>query len=194
MLAAMALERHGLTPGRGPVVVTGAAGGVGSVAIAILANWDYTVHAVTGRPAESGYLRDLGVAEIIPRDELISQPKMLAKERWAAGIDSAGGAILANILSMTMADGAVAACGNAAGMDLPTSVAPFILRGVALLGINSVYAPKALRIDAWDRLSRDLDRSKLAAMTTAIDFDDIVPAARDIVEGKVRGRIVVKVA
>lgn len=194
MLAAMALERHGLTNARGPVVVTGAAGGVGSVAIAILAGWDYTVHAVTGRPAEFDYLRDLGAAEIIPRDELAGPAKMLAKERWAGGIDSAGGAILANILSMTIADGAVAACGNAAGMELPTSVAPFILRGVSLIGINSVYAPKALRIEAWDRLARDLDRGKLAAMTTTIGFDDIVPAAQDIAEGKVRGRIVVKIA
>ena len=194
MLALMAIERHGVLPARGPVVVTGAVGGVGSVATALLAGRGYAVHAVTGRPGKADYLKSLGASEIIPREELAGAPKLLAKERWAGGIDSAGGAILANLLSMTMSDGAIAACGNAGGMDLPTSVAPFILRGVSLLGINSGYAPKAVRIEAWDRLARELDRSKLAAMTTTIGFDAIIPAATDIAEGKVRGRIVVKIA
>ena len=193
MLALLALEKHGVLPGSGPVVVTGAAGGVGSVAVALLAGAGYTVHAVTGRPAKADYLKALGASEIVARDELTAPPKLLAKERWAAGIDSVGGAILANVLSMTKADGAVAACGNAAGMELPTSVAPFILRGVALLGINSVTVPKPLRIAAWGRLARDLDRGKLRALTTTIGFDDIIAAAHDIAEGKVRGRLVVDI-
>ncbi len=194
MLALMALESHGITPERGPAVVTGAAGGVGSTAIALLAGRGFTVHAVTGRAGKAAdYLRDLGASEIVARDELGAPPKLLAKERWAAGVDSVGGAILANVLSMTMPEGAVAACGNAAGMDLATSVAPFILRGVSLLGVNSVYVPKARRIAAWERLARELDRDKLAAMTTTIGFADIAAAARDIAEGKVRGRIVVTI-
>jgi acrylyl-CoA reductase (NADPH) len=193
MLALLALERHGVKPDHGPVVVTGASGGVGSVAVALLASAGYTVHAVTGRPTKADYLKGLGASEIVSRDELSQPAKMLAKERWAAGIDSVGGAMLANLLSMTKADGAIAACGNAAGMELPTSVAPFILRGVALLGINSVYVPKAMRIAAWQRLARDLDRGKLGAITTVIGFDDIVTAAHDIAEGKVRGRIVVTI-
>jgi acrylyl-CoA reductase (NADPH) len=193
MLALMALERHGLTPSTGPVVVTGAVGGVGSVAVALLTKAGYTVHAVTGRPAKADYLKEIGAAEIVPRDELSGPAKMLGKERWAGGIDSAGGAVLANILSMTKAGGAIAACGNAAGFELATSVAPFILRGVSLLGINSVYVPKAKRIAAWDRLARDLDRTRLTAMTTTIGFRDVIPAAHDIAEGKVRGRLVVKI-
>jgi acrylyl-CoA reductase (NADPH) len=193
MLAVLALERHGVTSARGPAIVTGAAGGVGSVAIALLARQGFAVHAVTGRPQEADYLKALGASEIIARAELSGPPRMLAKERWAAGIDSVGGTMLANVLSMTMAEGAIAACGNAGSMDLPGSVAPFILRGVSLLGINSVYAPQAARIAAWQRLARDLDRGKLASMTTTIGFDDIISAARDIVEGKVRGRIVVKI-
>ena len=193
MLSLLALEKHGAAPAAGPVVVTGAAGGVGSVAVALLAGAGYTVHAVTGRPAKADYLKSLGASEIVPREELTGPPKLLAKERWAAGVDCVGGTVLANLLSMTKSDGAVAACGNAAGMELPTSVAPFILRGVSLLGINSVTVPKPLRIAAWQRLSRDLDRGKLADMTTTIGFDDILPAARDIAEGKVRGRLVVEI-
>ena len=193
MLALLALERAGLTPDRGPVVVTGAAGGVGSVAIALLAHAGFTVEAVTGRASEADYLKDLGATTIVPREELTGAPKLLGKERWAGGIDSVGSTMLANVLSMTMAEGVVAACGNAAGMDLPTSVAPFILRGVSLIGINSVTVPKAIRIAAWQRLASDLDRGKLAAMTKTIGFDEIVPAAHDIVDGKVRGRIVVKI-
>jgi acrylyl-CoA reductase (NADPH) len=191
MLCVMALERHGILPERGPVVVTGAAGGVGSVAVALLSRLGYRVLASTGRPAESGYLLGLGAAEIVPRDELAAQAKPLGKERWAGGIDVVGSHTLANLLSMTSYGGAIAACGLAGGMDLPSSVAPFILRGVSLLGIDSVMAPKHLRLEAWQRLARDLDRDKLAAMTSTIGFDGIVGAARDIVDGKVRGRIVV---
>jgi len=193
MLCVMALERHGVTPAGGPAVVTGASGGVGSVAVALLAALGYAVEAVTGRPDEAGYLTGLGAAAVVDRSELTGQPRMLGKERWASGIDAVGGAVLANVLSMTRTGGAIAACGNAAGMDLPTSVAPFILRGVALLGVDSVRAPRALRIAAWDRLARDLDRAKLAAMTRTIGFDDIVTAANDIVAGKVRGRLVVEI-
>ncbi len=193
MLALLALEKHGVTPEAGPVVVTGAAGGVGSVAVALLAGAGFTVHAVTGRPEKADYLTALGASEIVPRDELTGPPKLLAKERWAAGVDSVGGTMLANLLAMTRAGGVIAACGNAAGMELPTSVAPFILRGVTLAGINSVTVPKPLRIAAWERLARDLDRRTLAAMTTTIGFDAILPAAHDIVEGKVRGRLVVDI-
>ena len=193
MLALLALERHGIAPERGPVVVTGAAGGVGSIAIALLAGRGFAVHAVTGRTNKADYLKELGASEIVAREELSGAPKMLARERWAGGVDSVGGNFLANVLSMTMADGAIAACGNAAGMELTTSVAPFILRGVSLLGINSVTVAKPLRIAAWNGLASDLDRGKLAAMTTTIGFADILPAARDIAEGKVRGRIVVEI-
>ncbi len=193
MLALLALEKHGVKPADGPVVVTGAAGGVGSVAVTLLAGAGYSVHAVTGRTDMIDYLKGLGASAIVSRDELTAPPKLLAKERWAAGIDSVGSTMLANVLSQTQAGGAVAACGNAAGMELPTSVAPFILRGVALLGINSVTVPKPLRIAAWQRLSRDVDHGKLAAMTATIGFDGIVPAAHAIVEGKVRGRLVVEI-
>jgi acrylyl-CoA reductase (NADPH) len=194
MLCLLALERHGLEPARGPAVVTGASGGVGSVAVALLAGAGWPVIAATGRPQESDYLKNLGAAEIIGREELSGPARPLGKERWAAGIDSVGSHTLANVLSMTRENGAVAACGLAQGMDLPTSVAPFILRGVALLGVNSVTMPKRLRITAWDRLARDLDRDKLAAMTTTIGFDRLVQAGRDILEGRVRGRLVVEVA
>ena len=191
MLCVLALERHGITPARGPVVVTGAAGGVGSVAISILSRLGYHVVASTGRAAEETYLRDLGAAEIIARDELSGPAKPLGKERWAGGVDAVGSHTLANVLSMTSYGGAVAACGLAQGMDLPASVAPFILRGVSLLGIDSVMAPKPIRIEAWRRIASDLDHTKLAALSTTIGFDAIDQAASDIVEGKVRGRIVV---
>ena len=193
MLSVMALERHGLAPANGPAIVTGAAGGVGSVAIALLKAAGWHVVASTGRESESDYLRDLGAAEIVPRAELSAPGRPLGKERWAAGIDSVGSTTLANVLSMTRYGGAVAACGLAGGMDLPTSVAPFILRGVSLLGIESVMAPKARRMEAWTRLARDLDRSKLKAMTRTIPLEEVLTAGLDIVEGKVRGRIVVTI-
>jgi acrylyl-CoA reductase (NADPH) len=194
MLCVMALERHDIFPARGPVTVTGAAGGVGSVAVALLDKLGYHVIASTGRPEEHGYLKDLGADEIVPREELAGEPKMLDKERWAGGVDTVGANILANVIAMTKAGGAVAACGNAAGMAIPTSVAPFILRGVSLLGINSVTLPKAQREEAWARLARDLDRVKLKAMTTTIGFDGIRETAEKIVAGKVRGRVVVNIA
>lgn len=191
MLSVMALERHGIVPQRGPVIVTGAAGGVGSVAVAILSKLGYHVIASTGRPSQETYLRDLGAAEIIARDELTGPAKPLAKERWAGGVDAVGSTTLANVLSMTAYGGAIAACGLAGGMDLPSSVAPFILRGVSLLGIDSVMAPKEVRLEAWRRIGRDLDLTKLKALSTTIGFDGIIAAATDIVDGKIRGRVVV---
>jgi acrylyl-CoA reductase (NADPH) len=193
MLALMALERHGLDPSRGPAVVTGATGGVGSVAVSLLARAGWHVIATTGRPAEADYLKDLGAAEIVERGELSSPPKPLAKERWAAGIDSVGSTTLANLLAMTRYGGAIAACGLAGGMDLPSSVAPFILRGVALLGIDSVMAPKALRLEAYRRLARDLDRAALDRMTTTVPLEGAADAARALMAGEVKGRIVVEV-
>jgi acrylyl-CoA reductase (NADPH) len=193
MLCVMALERAGITPSRGPVIVTGAAGGVGSVAIALLAKLGYTVTASTGRPAEAAYLKDLGATEIIDRKELSGNPRPLAKERWAGGIDAVGSTTLANVLSMSRYGGAFAACGLAGGMDLPTSVAPFILRGVSLLGIDSVMCALTLRQEAWRRLATDLDAAKIAAMTTEIGLADVIEAGRRIVDGQVRGRIVVEI-
>jgi acrylyl-CoA reductase (NADPH) len=193
MLAVMALERAGLNPARGPVVVTGAAGGVGSVAVALLAKLGYPVIASTGRPEEAAYLKGLGAGEIIERKELSGPARPIAKERWAGGVDSVGSTTLANVLSMTRYGGAVAACGLAGGMDLPASVAPFILRGVSLLGIDSVMCPLPLRQEAWRRLETDLDRSKIAAMTSEIGLADVIAAGQRIVEGQVRGRIVVKI-
>ncbi len=190
MLCVMALERHGIVPDRGPVVVTGAAGGVVTVAVSILSTLGYHVIASTGRPAESAFLTELGAAEIIAREELTQPAKPLGKERWAGGVDAVGSHTLANVLSMTSYGGAVAACGLAGGMDLPSSVAPFILRGVSLLGVDSVMAPKALRLEAWRRLATELDHEKLASLSTTIGFDGILAAARDIVEGKIRGRVV----
>jgi acrylyl-CoA reductase (NADPH) len=193
MLSVLALERHGVTPDRGPVVVTGAAGGVGSVAIALLAKLGHQVIASTGRPEESDYLKRLGAAEIIDRAELSGPPRPLAKERWAGGVDSVGSATLANVLSMTRYGGAVAACGLAGGMDLPTFVAPFILRAVSLLGIDSVMCPQSVRREAWKRLASDLDRGKLQALTREIDLVEVLDAGKQIIEGQVRGRIVVKI-
>jgi acrylyl-CoA reductase (NADPH) len=193
MLAVMALERHGLKPDQGPVLVTGAAGGVGSVAVALLAKLGYQVIASTGRPGESDYLKGLGASEILDRKELEAPAKALAKERWAGGIDSVGSTTLANVLSMTRYGGAVAACGLAAGMDLPSSVAPFILRGVSLLGIDSVMCPLPRRKEAWKRLETDLDLAKLAAMTTEIALSEVIGTAPKILSGGVRGRIVVKI-
>jgi acrylyl-CoA reductase (NADPH) len=193
MLALMALERHGLTPEAGPILVTGASGGVGSVAIALLARAGWHVVAATGRPEGADALRALGAAEIIDRSELTGPVKPLAKERWAGAIDAVGSTTLANALAATRYGGAVAACGLAQGMDLPTSVAPFILRGVALLGIDSVMAPVALRREAWSRIARDLDRDKLAAMTTTVPLADVVALAPEILAGRVRGRTVVTI-
>jgi acrylyl-CoA reductase (NADPH) len=193
MLAVLALENHGLTPASGPIVVTGAAGGVGSVATAILSKLGYHVIASTGRAAEADYLKHLGAAEIIDRAELAATPRPINKERWAGGVDSVGSTTLANLLSMTKYGGAIAACGLAAGMDLPASVAPFILRGVCLLGIDSVMCPIERRRVAWERLGRDLDKSKLAEMTSEISLDQVLDAAPRILAGQVRGRIVVKI-
>jgi acrylyl-CoA reductase (NADPH) len=194
MLAVLALERYGLTPAQGPIVVTGAAGGVGSVAIAILSKRGFQVTAATGRVAEADYLRNLGASEVIERKELAGTPRPLAKERWAGGVDSVGSTTLANVLSMTRYGGAVAACGLAGGMDLPGSVAPFILRGVSLLGIDSVMHPRAGREQAWQRLAGDLDRAKLAGMTNDIGLGEVIDAGRKILEGQVRGRLVVRIA
>ena len=193
MLSVMALERHGLTPASGPIVVTGAAGGVGSVAISILAKLGYHVIASTGRAGEADYLKRLGASEIITREELAGTRRALAKERWAGGIDSVGSVPLANVLSMTKYGGAVAACGLAAGMDLPGSVAPFILRGVSLLGIDSVMCPQPLRRAAWKRLASDLDRAKLSEITNEIALADVFAAAAKILSGGVRGRLVVEI-
>ena len=193
MLAVMALEHAGVTPSRGPVVVTGAAGGVGSVAIAVLAKLGYAVTASTGRPSETDYLKGLGATDIIDRKELTGSPRALAKERWAGGIDAVGSTTLANVLSMTRYGGAVAACGLAGGMDLPTSVAPFILRGVSLIGIDSVMCPMELRQQAWRRLETELDRGKIAAMTSEVDLANVIETGTRIIDGQVRGRIVVKV-
>ncbi len=193
MLAVMALESAGVSPERGPVIVTGAAGGVGSVAVAILSKFGFTVTASTGRQQEADYLKRLGAAEVIDRAELTGTPRALAKERWAAAIDCVGSTTLANVLSMTRYGGAVAACGLAGGMDLPTSVAPFILRGVSLLGIDSVMASRKRREAAWKRLETDLDRGKLAAMTTEIGLSEVIGTAPRILTGGVRGRIVVKI-
>ncbi|PHP68712.1 oxidoreductase [Zhengella mangrovi] len=191
MLCVMALERYGIRPEDGPVVVTGAAGGVGTVAISVLAKLGFTVVASTGRPDEAGFLKDLGASEIIDRAEFSEPGRPLGKERFAAGIDVAGSHTLANVLSQISYGGAVAACGLAQGMDLPSTVAPFILRGVALLGVDSVMAPKARRMAAWQRLSQDLDMAKLEQLSRTIGFDGIIDAATAIVDGKIRGRVAV---
>jgi len=193
MLSVLALEKHGLTPKHGPVVVTGAAGGVGSVATAVLSKLGFHVIASTGRLSEADYLKGLGAAEVIDRSELSGTAKPLSKERWAGGVDSVGSTTLANVLSMTKYAGAIAACGLAAGMDLPTSVAPFILRGVCLLGIDSVMCPIEVRKTAWSRLASDLDRTKLTEITREIGLDQVIDAGAKILAGQVRGRIVVKI-
>ncbi|MEN0001616.1 MAG: MDR family oxidoreductase [Pseudomonadota bacterium] len=191
MLCIMALEDAGLTPDAGPVVVTGASGGVGSVAVAVLSKLGYEVLASTGRAVEAEYLKALGASDIIDRAELSEPGRPLGKERWAAGVDSVGSHTLANVLAHTQHSGAVAACGLAQGMDLLTTVAPFILRGVKLLGIDSVMAPIARREAAWARLTSDLDTHKLDAITETIGFDDIVTTAHAILDGKIRGRVIV---
>jgi acrylyl-CoA reductase (NADPH) len=192
-LCVLALERHGLRPDAGPALVTGAAGGVGSVAIALLKAAGWHVIASTGRAEEAEYLRALGAAEVIDRAELSAPGRPLAKERWAAAIDSVGSHTLANVLAGTRYGGAVAACGLAQGMDLPASVAPFILRGVALLGIDSVMAPRPARQAAWDRIAAALDPAVLARMTTTVSLEGAIETARRIVDGGVRGRVVVEI-
>ena len=191
MLCVMALENHGITPDRGPVIVTGAAGGVGSVAISLLSKLGYHVIASTGRASEEAYLKELGAAEIMDRNELSEPGRPLGKERWAGAVDAVGSHTLANLLSQTKYGGAVAACGLAQGFDLPATVMPFILRGVSLLGVDSVNAPKEIRLEAWKRLATDLDLGKLASLSTMIGFDDIIGSAHDIIDGKIRGRVVV---
>jgi acrylyl-CoA reductase (NADPH) len=193
MLAVLALERHGVTPDFGPVVLTGAAGGVGSVAVAILAKLGYEVIASTGRSSEADYLKHLGASEVVDRAELAGKVRPLAKERWAGGIDAVGSTTLANVLSATRYGGAVAACGLAGGMDLPAYVAPFILRAVSLLGIDSVMCPQSVRREAWKRLASDLDRGKLQAMTREISLVEVLEAGQAVIDGQVRGRIVVKI-
>lgn len=193
MLSVLALEEHGLTPDKGPVLVTGAAGGVGSIAVAVLAKLGYRVIASTGRASEADYLKHLGATEIINREELAKPAPTLATERWAGAIDVAGSHTLANALAATNYGGTVAATGLAQGMDLPSSVAPFILRGVTLAGIESVMAPIGKREMAWTRLAGDLDEEKLAEMTTTRPLTDVVDLAPDILAGKVRGRVVFEV-
>jgi acrylyl-CoA reductase (NADPH) len=194
MLAVLALEDAGVKPSCDPVVVTGASGGVGSIAITLLAKLGYSVIASTGRVEEEAYLKQLGASEIIDRRELSGEPKPLAKERWAGAVDSVGSRTLANVLASTKYGGAVAACGLVQGMDLPASVAPFILRGVSLLGINSVYTNIGRRRQAWERLAQDIERGKLQMMTKSIRLEDVPHAAEEILAGRVRGRLVVEVA
>lgn len=193
MLCVLALEKHGIKPADGEILVTGANGGVGSVAIALLSRLGYTVVASTGRSQESTYLKSLGAADIIDRNELSVPGKPLGKERWAGVVDAVGSHTLANACATTKYRGAVAACGLAQGMDFPGSVAPFILRGVTLYGIDSVMAPLAVRQEAWQRLARDLDISKLDVITREIGLSEVVAVAADLLEGKVRGRVVVNV-
>ncbi len=194
MLCVMALEDAGITPDSGEILVTGAAGGVGSVAIAILSKLGYSVTASTGRTSEEAFLKGLGASSIIDREEFNTPPKPLAKSRWAGCVDAVGSTTLANVLSQMNYGGAVAACGLAQGMDLPASVAPFILRGVRLQGVDSVMCPKPRREQAWARLAKDLDMAKLDSLTTHIKLDDVIAAGADIMSGKVRGRIVVDIA
>lgn len=194
MLCILALERGGVTPASGDVLVTGANGGVGSIAIALLAKLGYRVIASTGRPAEADYLKALGAAEVIDRATLSEPGRPLGAERWAGVVDSVGSHTLANALAQTRYGGVVAACGLAQGMDLPTTVAPFILRGVTLAGIDSVNAPRAIRLEAWNRLAKDLDPAKLALATEEIALADVPEAINRLFEGKVRGRLVVRVA
>jgi acrylyl-CoA reductase (NADPH) len=193
MLCVMALQGHGLKPDAGDILVTGANGGVGSVAIALLARLGYRVVASTGRPEAADALKALGAAEVIARDELSAPGKPLGKERWAGVVDAVGSHTLANACAGTKYRGAVAACGLAQGMDFPASVAPFILRGITLYGIDSVMAPLALREQAWARLAQDLDLTKLEAMTRQIGLGDAVAAGTDILAGRVQGRLVVDV-
>lgn len=193
MLCILALERHGLKPSDGEVLVTGASGGVGSYAITLLSQLGYRVVAATGRPAEEEYLLQIGASSILDRQLLIQPGKPLQKEKWAAAIDSVGGVMLANVCAGIRADGAVAACGMAASLDFPASVAPFILRGVSLLGINSVTRPYKDRMEAWTRLESDLKLEKLDLITREISLEEAIPTAQQLLDGKIRGRVVVNV-
>lgn len=193
MLCVMALQDHGVTPDKGEVLVTGAAGGVGSVAVAILAKLGYQVAAVTGRPLEADYLKTLGASTVLDRAEFAAPGKPLAKERWAGAVDTVGSQTLANVCAQIKYRGTVAACGLAGGMDFPSTVAPFILRGVTLAGVDSVMCPRAIRLKAWQRLATDLDVGKLALITQEVALSDAIPLARKLLEGQVRGRVVVKV-
>ena len=192
-LCVLALERHGVTPTQGPVVVTGAAGGVGSVAVAMLSKLGYEVAAVTGRPQEAEFLTALGARQIIDRAELSKPGKPLDKERWAGAVDVAGGQLLANVCAAMRYRGVVTACGLAAGMSWPASVAPFILRGVTLAGIDSVMAPLAERVQAWRRLAQDLDLALLESLIREIELDDAIDVAAELLEGRVRGRVAVRI-
>ena len=193
MLCVIALERQGMKPEDGEILVTGAAGGVGSIAIALLAKLGYRVAASTGRPEEEAFLKGLGATQIIDRSEFSGPVKALAKARFAGAIDAVGSTTLANVLSQINPEGAVAACGLAQGMDLPGSVAPFILRGVKLIGINSVTASPTRRAEAWSRLARDLDLAKLKDLTRHARLDDVPAIAADIIAGKIRGRVVIDI-
>ena len=193
MLCVMALERHGVKPADGSILVTGANGGVGSVAVAVLARLGYQVTASTGRVQEAEFLKSLGATEVIDRAELSAPGKPLARERWAGVVDSVGSHTLANACATTRYGGAIAACGLAAGMDFPASVAPFILRGITLYGIDSVMAPQSLRKQAWERLAKDLDHAALQAISHEIDLSQAIALAPDLLAGKVRGRVVVNV-
>ncbi|TMJ40940.1 MAG: oxidoreductase [Alphaproteobacteria bacterium] len=193
MLCIIALERQGVRPENGEILVTGAAGGVGSIAIAILSKLGYRVAASTGRLEEESFLKGLGASQVIDRNEFSGPVKALGKTRWAGAVDAVGSATLANVLSQILPEGTVAACGLAQGMDLPASVAPFILRGVKLIGINSVTAALTRRVEAWSRLARDLDRAKLKDLTSHARLDDVPAIAADIVAGKIRGRVVIDI-
>lgn len=192
-LCVLALERHGVTPDKGPVVVTGAAGGVGSVAVAMLTKLGYEVTAVTGRIQEADFLSALGARRILNRQELTQPGKPLEKECWAGAVDVAGGQLLANICAAMRYRGVVTACGLAAGMAWPATVAPFILRGITLVGIDSVMAPMAERIAAWNRLAADLDPKLLEQLIQEIPLEDAIAVAPDLLEGQVRGRLVVRI-
>lgn len=192
MLCVMALEKQGITPACGPVLVTGASGGVGSFSVSLLARLGYQVIASSGRASDHAYLLDtLGAASVIDRNELSQPGKPLMKERWAAAVDSVGSHTLANVLAATQRDGAVAACGMAQGLDLPTSVAPFILRGVTLAGVDSVMSPIPQRQQAWQRLGELLDSDLLSQLTQVIPLSEARQGAQDLLEGKVRGRLIV---
>lgn len=192
MFCVLALERHGLTPQDGLAVVSGASGGVGSFAVALLVRAGWRVAAITGHPAEGDYLRSIGATEILARDDFSQPGKALQTQRFAAGIDTVGGVTLANLLAQTQFDGAIAACGNVGGMDLPATVAPFILRGVALLGVESVRPRIELRREAWSRIAADLDTAMIDAMCEIIPFDQALERARSIVTGKIKGRVVIE--
>lgn len=193
MLCVLALERHGVNPGDGEIVVTGAAGGVGSVAIAVLSKLGYSVVAVTGRPDDADYLKQLGAVEILDRSQFSAPGKPLSKERWAGAVDVVGSHTLANICASTRYRGVVTACGLAGGMDFPSTVAPFILRGVTLAGVDSVMCPRADRLIAWQRLGTDLDIDKLGAISRVVGLDEAIPLAHQLLAGSVRGRVVVDV-